>query len=407
MASDFANPYVVSIDDDVLKDVQARLQNRRKFQRQACPPWQQGCREEELEDLLRFWREEYNWRAQEEFLNSFSHFRGALLRPDVDETLNIHFIHERSTHTEAQPLLLLHGWPGSVVEFLNLIPKLINNKAESFHVVIPSLPGYGFSDTPREEGLNAEVVADMMDDLMAKLGYDQYFVQGGDWGGIVGRAIGVRHPEHCKALHINFCTAVAPPLNSPRNLWTILRYFGTLILTPLLLSRNDADKLAATRAFAKAETAYQMIQATKPESLGVALSDSPAGLAAWFLEKFYTYASMPICLDCDGDVFATFDKTTLITNIMLYWINNNITGAMRLYYESLGVASGKSLKLAKDYCRVPTAVADFPKEIIRVPRAAAQLTFNIVQWHEFKAGGHFAALEQPDVSLLPLEQFTR
>mmetsp|Transcript_95042 Transcript_95042/g.295862 ORF Transcript_95042/g.295862 Transcript_95042/m.295862 type:complete len:324 (+) Transcript_95042:106-1077(+) len=303
--------------------------------------------------------------------------------------IRMHFVHRRSPHPGAQPLIFNHGWPGSFFEVHKILEGLTTGDAgRAFHVVAPSLPGYGFSEAPRTRGWDTVAVADVHHKLMLALGYTSYCAQGGDWGAIVSRNMAVRHPEHCRAVHLNM--PIAPP---PED----FDYKS--------LSREERALLAQAKEFAATEHGYQQIQKTKPQSLAYGLSDSPAGLAAWILEKFRAWS------DCgpSGDLEGVYTLDELLTNISIYWFSGCIASSVRLYYESLptmpGVPASTPEHLAR-HCPVPVGVAIFPKEPFATKiRAWVERINNLRHWREFEHGGHFAAMEQPEALLEDIRHF--
>jgi pimeloyl-ACP methyl ester carboxylesterase len=285
--------------------------------------------------------------------------------------------------------LITHGWPGSVFEFYKIIAPLTDpetyggNAADAFHVVCPSMPGYGWSQAPREPGFDVQQVAVWHARLMAELGYGRYLAQGGDWGAIVSAYIGRDDAAHCCGVHVNMVLGF-PPENDPD------AFEG--------LTEQDMANFAAMTEFFQKEAGYQQIQGTKPQTLGYALNDSPAGLCAWIVEKFHGWS------DCDGNPDNAFSRDELLTNVMIYWLSESITSSMRLYCESM--RSGRFTAF-EGRCGVPTAAAIFPREIIRPPRKWAERMYDIRQWSEFRAGGHFAALEQPEALVDDVRKFAR
>ena len=288
--------------------------------------WEYGMPTDYLRTLVEYWRDEYDWPAQQARLNELPHFR---TRIDDEQ---IHFIHACSPHADALPLLLVHGWPGSVVEFLEVIPRLTEPDAhggdarDAFHVVVPSLPGYGFSEPTRTRGWDVPRIACAFMELMASLGYGRYGAQGGDWGAQVTTRMGGLDPAHCAAIHLNMPVA-GPPQEA------------------VVLTDDDKADLAAMQRFQRGESGYAAEQGTKPQTLGAALGDSPAGLLAWIVEKFRAWS------DCDGDPENVFTRDQLITNVMLYWVTQTITSSMRLYWEFAHNTE------AVPYVTVPTGVA--------------------------------------------------
>ena len=304
--------------------------------------------------------------------------------------MDVHFIHQRSPNEDATPLLLVHGWPGSFTEFTNLIGPLTDpashggDPEEAFHLVVPSIPGFGFSGKPTERGYNPERMADVLAGLMERLGYERYGVQGGDWGGIIGRIVAGNYADHVIGFHINFLTGGPPPdMENPEE---------GIPVEELELSA------AKSAAFATEQSGYFSIQGTKPQTVGYGLNDSPTGLAAWIVEKFRTWS------DCGGDVESRFTKDELLTNITLYWATNSIGSSVRLYYES---QHNPWALQPGDRITVPCAVALFPVDLSHPPREWAERSYNVQRWTEMPSGGHFAALEEPDLLVEDMREFFR
>ena len=371
--------FQIRVDDAVLEDLRSRLARSRLPDQIAGTGWEYGVPIDYLRDLVAYWRDKYDWRTQEARLNELPHYRTRI------DGQSIHFIHARSKHADALPLLIVHGWPGSVVEFLDVIPRLTDPEAhggrasDAFHVIAPSLPGYGFSEPTRTRGWDPWRIARAFIELMARLGYARYGVQGGDWGSQVVTRIGALDPEHCAALHTNMPIASAPKEALP-------------------LSDADKADLAAMQHFAREESGYAQEQGTKPQTLGAALNDSPAGLLAWIVEKLRTWS------DCGGDPENVFTRDQMITNVMLYWVTETITSSARLYWELQH--AGKEQK-APDYVGVPTGVARYPKEVVRFPRSWVERRYNVTHWVDMPRGGHFAAMEQPELFVGDLRSFFR
>ncbi len=362
-------PFKVEVSDEVLEDLQQRLARTRFPQQIDGTEWDYGVEGGYVQDLVAYWRDGFDWRKQEALLNSFPQFTTRI----GDQ--NIHFMHVRSKHEDAIPLLISHGWPGTVVEFLDVIGPLTDPEAhggraeDAFHVVAPSLPGYGFSEFTKSTGYDAQVMAENFIELMARLGYSKYVAQGGDWGAIITNSIGVLDAEHLHGIHLNMPLALPPPDG------------------PALSEKEQAD-MADYAHFEQQETGYQKIQGTKPQTLGHALNDSPAGLCAWIAEKFRTWT------DCDGVIENAVSRDRLLTNIMVYWVTETITSSARMYYETF--KSGR-VGIIGNKVEVPTGVARFPKEIMRFPRAWVENHYDVVHWTEMPKGGHFAAMEQPEL----------
>ena len=374
-------PFTIDIPDEVLTDLKDRLARTRLPEQSPGTGWDQGANRAYMMELLAYWEDEFDWRAQERRLNEFDQFK------TVIDGLDVHFIHQRSAEPDAIPLLLTHGWPGSFIEFANLIGPLTDpaayggDAADAFHVVIPSLPGYGFSGKPTETGYNPERMADVLAGLMERLGYDRYGAQGGDWGAIISRTLAGNYSDRLIGLHSNFMTAGPPRGGDPRE--------G--------VSDEERERRAERSAAFSDGRGYQSIQGSKPQTLGYGLNDSPAGLAAWIVEKFHAWS------DNDGNVESAFTKDEMLTNITLYWVTETITSSSRLYYESGNTRPTRAV----GYIEVPTGVAVFPKEISFTPRRWAEASYNIVHWTRMPRGGHFAALEEPELLVDDVRTFFR
>jgi len=374
--SEAIEKFEIRVDDSVLEDLRDRLARTRFADQIEGAGWDYGIPMEYLRELVEYWRDTYDWRAQEARLNSFSHFRTRI------DGQSIHFIHARSAHADAFPLLLTHGWPGSVVEFLDVIPRLADPEADggraadAFHVVAPSLPGYGYSEPTRSRGWDVQRIAHAFAELMDRLGYSRYGAQGGDWGAQVTTRIGALDPEHCAAIHLNM------PIGTPPE-------------NPVPLTAEEQADLAAMETFMREESGYANEQGTKPQTVGAALNDSPAGLLAWLVEKFRTWS------DCDGDPENCYTRDQLITNVMVYWVTETIASSARLYWETRH--SGSSPPIVE----VPTGVARYPKEVLRWPRSWVERQYNVTRWAVMPRGGHFAAMEQPALFAEDLREFFR
>lgn len=377
---DKVTPFEIKIDSSVLDDLKTRLSMARFPDQLEGAGWDYGTELGYLKELVAYWRDEFDWRAQEAKLNAFDHFKTNI------DGLDIHFIHQRSKEANAMPLIITHGWPGSIVEFMKIIgplsdPVAYGGKAEdAFHVVCPSMPGYGFSDKPKEPGFDSRKVAEISAKLMARLGYERYGAQGGDWGSGVTQWLARDDTEHVAGIHLNMVTAGPPRgVEDPNE---------GVPEEELRRSQERRDSFAE-------ETGYSQIQGTKPQTLGYGLNDSPVGLAAWIVEKYRTWS------DCDGDVETKFTKDELLTNIMVYWTTQTITSSTRLYYESRHVSHTD----ARDRIETPTGCAIFPKELTIPPRKWAEARFNVVQWTEMPRGGHFAAMEEPELLVQDIRAF--
>ncbi len=371
--------FEIRIDDSILDDLRNRLALTRLPDQIDGTGWEYGMPVDYVRELLEYWRDTYDWRAQEERLNELAHFRTSI------DGQSIHFIQARSPHADAFPLLLMHGWPGSVVEFLDVIPRLTDpeahdgSAADAFDVIAPSLPGYGFSEPTRTRGWGPSRVAAAFTELMRRLGYERYGAQGGDWGAQVATRIGAHDPEHCAAIHLNMPLADRPD-------------------EPVPLSAAEQEDLAVLAHFRREESGYAQEQGTKPQTLGVALNDSPAGLLAWIVEKFRTWS------DCDGHPENAFTRDQLITNVMTYWVTQTIASSTRLYWERV---HGDAQEHEPEFVGIPTGIARYPKEPLRIPRPWVERRYNVTHWADMPRGGHFAAMEQPALFVNNLRSFFR
>jgi len=382
MAHKKPEPFRIAVPDHVLADLKARLERTRFPDEVPDTGWEYGTNLAYLRELVEYWRTRYDWRKHEAHLNSFRHFRAEI------GGLQIHFIHEEGRGPNPKPLLLIHGWPGSIYEFMDIIPMLTDpgahgsDPADSFTVIAPSLPGYGFSDHARARAMNIQAIADIFFKLMTEtLGFKRFAVQGGDWGSAIAARIGEVYPSYLFGVHLNMIPiGPAEGRNAPE-------------LTP-----EEKVFLGEMEKFRSSETGYQWIQGTKPQTLAYGLNDSPAGLAAWIVEKFRTWS------DCHGDVESRFTRDQLITNVMIYWITESINSSTRLYYE----ARHHPWRL-KPGTRIeaPTAIAMFPGELARPPRHWAERVLNVKRWTEMPRGGHFAAMEEPKLLADDIRAFFR
>ena len=377
-------PFRVDVPDAVLADLRERLARTRWPDQIEAYGWRQGAELEAVKRYAAYWADGYDWRAAEAGLNRFTHFTAPV------GGLRVHFVHERSPHEGATPLLIQHGWPGSFFEFHKVIGMLTRperhggDPGDAFHVVAPSLPGFAFSEAPRAPGMHPGAVGELLHELMHDvLGYRRYAAQGGDWGALVTSSMALRHPESVVGLHLNMqgCRAktggAARPLDDEEKAW-----------------------LARARAVFAEDMAYFTIQGTRPTSLGYGLHDSPAGLLGWFLEKFTAWT------DCGGDLENAVGRDEFLTNLMLYWATGRIASAARIYYEHIHTGSRGTLA-PDERIEVPTAMAVFPREILVGPRQWVERAYNIVRWTEMPRGGHFAALEQPELLAADIRAFFR
>ncbi len=358
------HPFRIAIPDEVLADLKHRLERTRWPDPECVDDWSQGIPLDYTRELAGYWAQDYDWRAREAALNRFDQFTAEI------DGLKIHFIHQRSTREDAFPLIITHGWPGSIVEFHKVIEPLNDS---GFDVVCPSLPGYGFSEKPTASGWGVERIAQAWDELMGALGYQSYGAQGGDWGAAVTTEIG-RKGRRCVAIHTNM-----PFGRRPKDLGE--------------LRSEEAAALKRVSHYQKWDSGYAKQQSTRPQTLGYGLVDSPVGQLAWIVEKFCSW------MDCDGHPENVLSKDELLDNVMLYWATGTGASSARLYWESFGSFAGG------DPVTLPTGVASFPKEILRSPRHWCENNYNITRWTDMPRGGHFAAFEQPELFVDDLASF--
>jgi len=374
-----ARPYRIDVAQATLDDLRTRLAHVRWPDEIMGADWDYGTNPGYLRELVAYWHDRFDWRAQEAALNRFPHFRATV------DGVGLHFVHARGQSPQPLPLLLTHGWPDSFLRMVKLLPLLTDpaahggDPADAFDVIVPSIPGFGFSDRPTVPGVGPARIADLFAALVTDtLGYARFGAHGGDWGSTITEQLARRHPEGLVGIHLT---------DIP---------FGHLFSTPAE-EQTDAERdyLQRGQRWQMAEGAYALIQRTKPQTLGYGLTDSPVGLAAWLVEKFRAWS------DCDGEVERRFTRDELLTNITLYWVTNTINSANRLYHESqLTAGSG-------DRVDVPTGVAIFPKDIVPAPRAFGERFFDVRRWTELPRGGHFAALEEPELLAGELRAFFR
>ncbi|HXF47493.1 MAG TPA: alpha/beta fold hydrolase [Burkholderiaceae bacterium] len=381
-ASVSPKPFTLHVVDAVLDDLRARLSRTRWPDEPPGEPWSTGASLGYLRAMVEYWRDGFDWRAQEAALNGFAQFTVPLAGIDL------HFIHEPGRGPAPLPLLLSHGWPGSVFEFRRLIPLLTDparfggDARDAFTVVAPSLPGYTLSFAPGQPRFGVEEIADVFAALMTDvLGYRRFGAQGGDWGAFVTSRLGYLYPERLVGIHLNLLAVRRDP---------------ALLENP---TEDERRFLAELNHFLKEETGYQWIQGTKPQSLAFALTDSPAGLAAWIVEKFRSWT------DCAGDPANAVSRDDMLANITLYWATGAIGSSFWPYYARMHrpwpIPAGATVD-------VPTGYVEFPREILRPPRSVAARTYtDIRRWTVAQRGGHFAALEQPEVLAHEIREFFR
>jgi len=362
-------PFRLEMPAAALADLRERLARTRFPDEAPLEPWSTGTSLSYLKALLSYWQAGFDWRAQEARINRWPQYKVAM------HGIDLHFIHAPGRGENPTPLLLLHGWPGSIVEFGELIPRL----TERFTVVAPSLPGFTLSFTPGQPRFGTEEMAELFAELMTEvLGYKRFAAQGGDWGAFIASRLGYAHAEKLIGIHLNLLAVRRDPKQEITN-------------------ENEKAYLVQLSEWLKEETGYQWIQGTRPQTLAYALSDSPAGLAAWIAEKFHRWS------DCDGVIENAVSRDDLLANITLYWLSGAIGSSFWPYYARLHrpwpIPEGKTVD-------VPMGYAAFPKEILRPPRSLAARTYtDIRQWSVMKKGGHFAALEQPAALAAEVERF--
>ena len=375
-------PFSYTVPEAALVDLKDRLARTRFPDQAPDAPWAYGTDVDWLRGLVAYWRDSFDWRRQEARLNAFSQFKVAL------HGIDLHFLHVEGKGPDPLPLLLSHGWPGSVFEFMEIIPRLTDparfggDPADAVTVIAPSLPGYGLSFAPGQKRFAIEEIAACFSELMTEvLGYKRYAAQGGDWGSFVTSRVGYDNPDQTVGIHLN----MMPIRRDPK-----------MVSDP---TPAEAKYLEQLKLFLKEETGYQWIQGTKPQTLAYGLTDSPAGLAAWIGEKFRTWS------DCGGDVESVFSKDHLLANISLYWFTGAIGSSFWPYYARMHgpwpIPEGATID-------VPTGYTEFPCEILRPARSLAERVYtNVTRWTEMPKGGHFAAMEQPEALAYEIQEFLR
>jgi pimeloyl-ACP methyl ester carboxylesterase len=370
-------PFTIQVSEEILLDLKQRLVRTRWPDQLPEAGWDYGTNLTYLQHLVTYWLESYDWRAQERLLNTFPQFTTEI------DGIHLHFLQVKGKGPAPVPLLISHGWPGSFFELYKIIGPLTDparfgaDPADAFDVVVPSLPGYGFSGPTKIRGVSVTRIAEVFVILMQELGYQRFAAQGGDWGSSISAALGRSYLEKLIGIHLNFL---------------LLRSNTSLEAT------NEEERFWRERLarFLSDGSGYSRIQGTRPQTLAYGLNDSPVGLAGWIIEKFRAWS------DCQGDLESVFTKDELLTNVMIYWVTQTINSSTRLYYETFHQRETDS-----GLVEVPTGVAVFPQEIAMPPRAIAQEHYNIQRWTEMKAGGHFAALEQPGALVEDIRAFFR
>ena len=377
------SPFQIAVDQAVLDDLQARLNLTRWPDEIPGSQWDYGSNLDYMKELVEYWRSDFDWRAQERKLNAFHHFKTPV------DGLNIHFIHERGSGPSPMPLVITHGWPSCFFEMTKIITLLADpgshgaDPADAFDVVAPSLPGFGFSDASSEPGMQVQKVAGLWAKLMTEnLGYPKFAAQGGDIGAGVTSRLGYAHHAQLYGIHLTSVTRPTPYLGA-----------GSRPLT----GAEQAHSAQRERWFLD-EGGYNHIQGTKPQTLSYGLNDSPAGLAAWIIEKYRTWS------DCHGDIESRYTKDELLTIVTIYWVTNTIGSSVRMYKEN----QSHTWELAQDEkVPAPSGMALFPQEIARPPREWAERSYDVRRWQEMPRGGHFAALEEPQLLAHEIREFFR
>ena len=368
-------PFSIQIEEEILSDLRERILRTRWPDQAPGAAWDQGTDLNYLKQLLAYWADGFDWRAQERELNAVNHFRAEL------DGVHIHFVHERARHGQGIPLILTHGWPSTFIELLPLVPFLTDPKGHgidgpAFDVVIPSLPGYGFSDRPAQVRVNYLHVAGLWHRLMSGLGYERYGAQGGDFGAGIATFMALKDPEPMIGVHLS--NLEITPYTGPE-------------AQPL--SAAERTYLERSQAFWQEESGYKAIQSTKPQTLAYGLSDSPAGLAAWILEKWRSWA------DSRGDLDGRFSRDFLLTTVTLYWVTQTIASSMIDYYDN----DNKRFRVTigpEQFVNVPTGIAVFANNFVdegTPPREWAERLYNVRRWTPMPRGGHFAPVEQPEL----------
>jgi microsomal epoxide hydrolase len=370
-------PFEVKVSPEEIQDLRDRLARTRWTDQLPGAGWDYGTELGYLKKLCAYWQDGYDFAGYEGRLNAFPQFLAEVGGEQIQ------FYHVRSKVESARPLVLVHGWPGSVVEFLDIIGRLTDpeDPADAFHVVVPSLPGYGYSGPTRSQGVNVAMAADMINGVMLALGYDRYFAQGGDWGSITTSRMAEVHADHVAALHVN----MAP--GGPAN--PFLPVTG--------LNDEESKDWAAFLGFMQGDSGYSHLQGTRPQTIAVGVNDSPAGLASWIVDKFYAWT------DHGGDLESVFDFNHILDNLTLYWLTGTIGSSFRLYFENNNRSAYSHARVT-----IPTGVARFAGEPFRWPRPLAEQSYlNIQDWQELPKGGHFAAFQRPNDFLRVVRAFFR
>ena len=374
-------PFKVNVSDKVIKEIIYKVKNYPWHEMPIDGGWKYGANLSYMKEIANYWVNKFDWKKHEDQINKFSNFTTKV------NNIDIHFIHEKGSGSNPEPLLIMHGWPGSIIEFLHIIEKLAHperfggKEQDGFDVIVPSLPGFGFSGAP-ERPMGPRKIADIFNILMTKnLGYKNYIAQGGDWGATISNWLGYDHSQTCKAIHINCLTMRHPdgPKTKEEEDWQI---------------RFDKDQIE--------QDGYRTQQATKPQTLSYGMMDSPIGVAAWIIEKFYFWSDLK-----NNNIESVYTKDVLIANIMLYLVTRTFNTASWIYF---GRREEGGRFFPKDFKKIeiPTAVALFPAEMSEwPPRSYVDRLFNIKRWTKISKGGHFAAMEQPELFVNDIVEFVR
>ena len=368
--------FTINISQDKLDDLSLRLQQTRWPEKETPNDWSQGTPLSYMKEVCDYWLNEYDWKKEESALNEFPQFITEI------NGLDIHFVHLKSPHPDAKPLIITHGWPGSITEFLKVIRPLADptidggDPKDAFHVITPSLPGFGFSGKPKEPGFGVEKIASTFSELMQNLGYEKYFAQGGDWGSAVTTALGMQD-VNCQAIHLNMAVVTPDP-----------ETFDDL-------TEFEQAAIQSFQFYQDSDSGYSKQQSTRPQTLGYGLTDSPIGQAAWIIEKFYQWT------DCDGHPENVISRDELLTNIMMYWLTETAASSAKLYWESFGEFNGGEVT-------TPTGVSIYPKEIFRASERWLKKRYtNLKYYNVLQEGGHFAAFEKPEIYINEIRTFFR
>ncbi len=361
------SPFIINVPDSEIHDLNLRLDNIRWPEDSTSSGWEQGVPLEYAIELVKSWRTDYDWRNCESYLNGLPHFS------TVIDDQEIAFIHVKSKNSEAKPLIITHGWPGSILEFADVIDPLVNpignggSESDAFHLVLPSIPGFGFARKPSSSGWSVEKVASTWTKLMGRLGYDYYYAQGGDWGAAITTRIGISQTHACKGIHLNM--ALVNPSDIVKE----------------NITNFEEEALKSIYYYKQFDSGYSKIQSTKPQTIGYGLVDSPVAQATWIIDKFWQWT------DCGGKLENAVSRKHLLDNISFYWFSKAGASSARIYWESFNKELNSSEKVT-----VPTGMSIFPKEIFRASERWVKERYqNLVYYNRLNEGGHFAALEKP------------